>query len=135
LEIIPCFRKIFLLFNHKFSSVQKIQAEEEFNVHQIIKMPARLKQLWQQVPAEPDVLENYLVPFRDWLGENAEKNDLILVQGDFGATYLMVNFAFEKGLIPVYATSVRNAVEKNLDDGNIKMEHIFSFCRFRQYGL
>ena len=128
-------KRFFLLFNHKLSSAQKDEAEKEFHVHQAIEMPAQLKQLWQQVPAESEALKEYLAPFREWICENARKNDLVLVQGDFGATYLMVNFAFEKGLIPVYATSVRNAVERNLDDGTVKMEHIFSFCRFRQYGL
>ena len=118
-----------------FSYAQEQQSAKELNAQKIVEMPAILKQLWQQVPAESDILKSYLSPFRKWLCENGRKGDLVLIQGDFGATYLMVEVAFRQGLIPVYTTSVRNASEKIQEDGSVKMEHVFSFCRFRKYGL
>lgn len=126
-------RQFFLLFNHRLSSVQAEGAKDKFKAEKFIEMPLPLRQLWQQVPPEIESLGNYLKPLKNWIRKKAGKKDILLVQGDFGATYLMVNFAFEKGLVPVYATTKRNAVEKQLDDGSIKREHIFSFCRFRKY--
>lgn len=126
--------KIFLMFNHLFSNAQEQQACKELNARLIVEMPTLLKQLWQQVPAESNTLKNYLSPFREWLYENSRKGDLVLIQGDFGATYLMIEFAFGLNLIPVYTTSIRRASEKIQMDGSIKMEHVFKFCRFRKYG-
>ncbi len=127
-------RQFFLLFSHKLSSAQADRAKNEFRTDKFIEMPEQLKQLWQQIPPGIDGLGKYLLPIKRWIDKMARKNDILLIQGDFGATYLMVNFAIEKNLVPVYATTKRNAVEKTLDDGSIKMEHIFSFCRFRRYG-
>ncbi len=93
------------------------------------------KKLWLKVSADNKTIADYLEPLKKWIENNAFVNDCILIQGDFGATFLMVNFAFEKGLVPLYATTIRNAVETVQDDGSIKMEHIFKFCRFRQYGM
>ncbi len=126
-------KKMFLMFNHSFSNAQEQQADKEFNVKKIIDMPVSLKQLWQQIPAESATLKNHLAPFKEWLCEHGRKDDLVLIQGDFGATYLMVIFAFELGLLPVYATAVRKASEKIQSDGSVKMEHVFNFCRFRKY--
>lgn len=128
-------KAMFLMFNHSFSKTQEQQAGKSMNVQQVIEMPELLKKLWQQVPAESNTLKSYLSPLRKWLSEKPKKNDIILIQGDFGATYLMVEFAFKLNLIPVYATSVRRATEKAQADGSIKLEHVFNFCRFRQYGI
>ncbi len=128
-------RKMFLLFNHQLSSAQKIQAEKQFCIQQFFEMPPQLKRLWQQVPADTDTLSDYIAPFKTWLSDNTNQGDVVLVQGDFGVTYAMVQFAFGQNLQPVYATSVRTASEKIQADGSIKLVHIFNFCRFRQYGV
>ena len=74
-------------------------------------------------------------PLKLWVEKTASVQDYILVQGDFGATYLMVNHAFKNGFVPIYATSVRKASEFLQKDGSIKMEHVFRFVRFREYRI
>jgi hypothetical protein len=56
-------------------------------------------------------------------------------QGDFGATYLMVRFALEQGLIPIYATTRRKAREESQADGAVKLTHHFQHQTFRKYGV
>jgi hypothetical protein len=58
----------------------------------------------------------------------------VLIQGDFGATFLMVNFAFEKGLIPIHSTTEREATEELQPDGSVRLSHRFLHKRFRKYG-
>lgn len=128
-------RKIFLLFNHQFTTEQEEDARRSFGVKTILALPDHLKKLWSQIPPETESIQAFLMPVKDWIQRKAANSDYVVIQGDFGATYLMVKFAFERGLIPVYATSVRKASEKIQDDGSVKMEHVFSFCRFRKYGL
>ncbi|MEA3280185.1 MAG: CRISPR-associated protein Csx20, partial [Thermodesulfobacteriota bacterium] len=61
--------------------------------------------------------------------------DYVLIQGDFGACYIMVRFAFEKGFVPVYSTTRREAVEKQQSDGAVKLVHQFKHQVFRKYGV
>jgi hypothetical protein len=126
-------KNLFILLNHKLNESQRQNAIKN-GIENFIVLPPDLQEIWQGIPPMQEKLVPVLAPVRQWISEKASPGDFVLVQGDFGATYLMVNFAFEKGLVPVYATTKRNAVERHLDDGTIKMEHIFSFCMFRKYG-
>ncbi|OQX24776.1 MAG: hypothetical protein BWK80_19005 [Desulfobacteraceae bacterium IS3] len=124
---------LFLIFNHKLTPEQESDAKIFLGIKRMIEMPSHLKELWQQIPPDSAQLSNYLTPFKDWLHAESVENDYALIQGDFGACFLMVNFAFEIGLIPVYATTRREAVEERLTDGNIKLTHQFRHQRFRKY--
>ena len=127
-------RKIFLLFSHSFSTHQTAWAESNFGPCRPVEMPGSLKKIWQQIPADKKELFSCLDPFRKWLKEQGNDQDLVLVQGDFGATYLMINYAFKINLVPIYATTIRKARETLLPDGTVILEHEFRFCRFRKYG-
>lgn len=125
---------LFLLFNHRFTAAQKVAAREQLGVERISVLPAELQPIWGQIP--PDLLEltGYLKPICSWLAGQATPGDYVLIQGDFGATYLMVRFALEHGLIPVYATTSRQALEEHLPDGTVKLLHYFQHQMFRRYG-
>jgi hypothetical protein len=125
---------LFLLFNHQFTPAQHQAAREELGVRQVVSLPPRLQDLWGQMPPEVPALRDYLEPVRVWLAAAARPGDYVLVQGDFGATYLMVGWAREQGFIPVYATTSREAVEEHRPDGSVKMVHYFQHQRFRRYG-
>ena len=74
-----------------------------------------------------------VVQFNPLEGRKSCNSDFVLIQGDFGAVYLMVNFAFSLGLIPVYATTERIVVEKRMQDNTVKSERIFKHKMFRRY--
>jgi hypothetical protein len=126
-------KNFLLMFNHMLSPEQKAWGDEHYGPCRIIEMPDLLKKSWAQVPPGNESLSSWVQPFREWVDQEGKKDDLILIQGDFGATYLMVNHAFKLGLVPVYATTKRKAIETALPDGTVKMEHEFNFCRFRKY--
>ncbi|MCF6246491.1 MAG: CRISPR-associated protein Csx20 [Desulfobacula sp.] len=124
-----------VLLNHTISDQQKSNATENLNISKFTLLPPDLKKKWGNIPPNVEGVDNFLLPFKQWVENKTQKNDYILIQGDFGATFLMVQFAFEKKLIPVYATSERKAFESVQEDGAVKMEHLFKFCRFRRYGM
>ena len=103
-------------------------------IDQVIDLPPDLKALWSQIPPDLTEISNYLDPIKEWLAGNARKRDYVLIQGDFGACFIMVNFAFENGLIPVYSTTRREADEEYDESGAIKMIHRFQHKIFRGYG-
>jgi len=127
-------QKLLLFFNHKLTDLQTSDAHEQLVVERIVSPPDRLQNLWCQVPADLEGIEGYLAPVKDWLAAEGRPGDFVLVQGDFGATWIMVNHAFKLGLVPVYSTSERQAEETITDDGAVKLVHHFRHRRFRRYG-
>lgn len=125
---------LFLLFNHRCTAAQKDAAQEQLGVTGIITLPPELQQLWSQIPPDRPALAPYLEPVQSWLAAQAQAGDYVLIQGDFGATFLMVRFALNHDLIPVYATTSRQAIEEHLPDGAVKMVHRFQHQMFRKYG-
>jgi hypothetical protein len=126
--------RLFLVFNHTFTLSQQESARRELGVATIIEPPLELRRRWANIPPEIPGLRPLLRPLNEWLAEHAHPGDFVLIQGDFGACYLLVRFALGRDLIPIYATTERHAREQHLDDGRIKLEHTFDHVRFRRYG-
>ncbi len=126
---------LFLIFNHTITPEQERAARAQLGVEELISLPPELQGLWSQIPPDLPELMPYLEPLRQWLARVRRPGDYVLIQGDFGATYLMVNFALEQGLIPLYATTRRQAVEEHLPDGTVKLVHHFQHQMLRRYGV
>jgi hypothetical protein len=124
--------KMFLLFSHKLTEEQIRDAKENLKVSGFIYLPENLQKLWSNIPPDIENIGSYLTPIKEFLKQHAKEGDFILIQGDFGATYIMVNWAFKNGLIPVYATTKRVVREIN-DNGKIITVREFKHCRFRRY--
>jgi hypothetical protein len=127
-------QKLFLIFNHTFTPVQEADARASLGVSEIVVMPDDVRHVWGNVPPELSEIQGWLEPVGKWLKENSQAGDYVLIQGDFGACFLMVHFARETGLIPVYSTTRREAVEEHQPDGSVRMTHHFNHQRFRVYG-
>ena len=124
---------LFLIFNHDITPLQESDARDSLGVQRIINISGDLKELWRQIPPDLPKISDYLNPVKDWLAVQAKKNDHVLIQGDFGACFIMVNFAFEIGLIPIYSTTEREAVEELKEDGTVNLSHQFRHRIFRKY--
>jgi hypothetical protein len=122
-----------LLLSHKLTEDQKEDANTALGVREFLALPDDLQNLWMHITPTKHVLSEYLEPIRSWLNKNAGHGDYVLIQGDYGAVYLMVNYAFSVGLIPIYATTERVVVEKRMPDNVVKSERIFKHKRFRRY--
>lgn len=125
---------LYLLFNHHFTAAQEADALKSLYVDRIVNLPQGLQDLWSSVPPDLDEIVPYLEPIREWLAREARAGDYVLIQGDFGATWLMVNFALDRGFIPLYSTSFREAVEDHKPDGSVLLTHHFQHRMFRRYG-
>lgn len=127
-------KRIFIIFNHSLTDIQETDARDHLGVERIISPPGELQSLWRQVPADFEGIDGYLAPVKDWLSVQGRPGDFVLVQGDFGATWIMVNHAFKLGLVPVYSTTERLAEETITGDGAVRLVHHFRHRRFRRYG-
>lgn len=124
---------MYLLFSHQLTVLQKQEVAAILGVKNIIYLPRDLQQLWSNVPPHLPELGPYLHPLKQWLATKVQKGDYLLVQGDFGATYIMVRWAWQYGCFPVYATTERKVIEELQTDGRVEIRKVFAHCRFRLY--
>jgi hypothetical protein len=126
---------LFLLFNHQLTPLQESDAQASLGAERIVPLPPELQELWGNIPPGLLELRSYLEPLRTWLGTQTQIGDYVLIQGDFGACWLMVNFAFDQGLVPVYSTTRREAEEEHNPEGKVRLTHHFQHQIFRRYGV
>ena len=120
---------MYILMSHKMTEQQKEDAKQTLNVQCFVVLPT---DVWSQIPAENKNVESSLLQLKAQLMTQAKEGDLLLVQGDYGATFNMVQFTKEIGLIPVYATSKRNVYEV-VEGEKVTTVRGFRHVRFRKY--
>ncbi len=126
-------KKIALLFSHKLTPAQNKDIKTSLGAKKIYNLPLELQSIWSQVPTDKDLIFNdYLEDIKKFLMDNLNSGDFVLVQGDFGATYHMVNFCKLNGFIPVYSVNKRIAKEF-IENGIIKKYSEFKHEFFREY--
>uniref|UniRef100_A0A832EAU3 Uncharacterized protein n=1 Tax=Desulfacinum infernum TaxID=35837 RepID=A0A832EAU3_9BACT len=126
-------RRAFLLFSHHLTPAQEKELAEEWNASVLRPMPEALKMLWGNVPPETLSVREWVHPVLAWVGSEAVPGDVMLVQGDYGATFLAVSWALSNGLVPVYATTERLLEETVQPDGSVVQQRVFRHVRFRRY--
>jgi len=126
---------IYCLLNHELTSKQKEELFPEYGANNIIYPPAAVSALWAGIPTDKELTKVHFEPFTAWL-RDAKPGDVLILQGEFGATFALTDFALQKGLIPVCAVSKR--VSREIREGEVvrktnDFEHI-CFRRYRYYG-
>ena len=126
-------RKIVLLFSHQLTPSQKQDIESSLQVEEVYSLPANLQALWSQVPIDRDLIfHDYLSEIESFLMDKLSEGDYVLIQGDFGATYYMINFAKLHGFAPLYSVN-RRVAREFIEDGVVKKYSEFEHEFFREY--
>ena len=124
--------RMFLLFSHKLTEEQIKDAKENLGVNEFIYLPKDLQEKFSNIPPEIEDIKKYSKIFINYLKDNAKKDDYILIQGDFGVVFNVVEFCKENNLIALYSTTKRISKEKKVDGKVIKVSE-FKHVRFRKY--
>jgi len=120
---------MFILMSHKMTQTQYDDATKSFGIDRFIELSS---DQWAQIPAEVKDISPYLAELKHNILKQSEHGDILLVQGDFGATVVMVHFAYANGLIPVYATT-RRAAKETVEGDKVITTSTFKHVRFRIY--
>lgn len=120
----------YCLLNHQLTKKQIAELTMEFGTAQIFYPPKNICELWAQVsPMEEDNQTVHTIT--SWLS-SAKDGDLVIIQGEYGSTFSLVDFALKKKLVPVFAATKRIAKEEQ--NGEIVSRHyIFEHVRFKKY--
>ena len=124
-------KKAYCLLNHSLTDNQIKELVEEYNISEIKYPDAELSVKWMQIPASKNLDMNVIKAVLVWI-QDAEKDDVLIVQGEFGSTFYIVDYALKNGLIPVYAVTKRVAEEKRNGEEVVR-QYIFRHCCFRKY--
>ncbi|MCL2193707.1 MAG: CRISPR-associated protein Csx20 [Treponema sp.] len=115
----------FCLLNHRLTPRQETELKS------ILYPPPHVADMWSRIPTDRELKKAQLEPFATWLQE-AETGDIVVLQGEFSATFAMVDFVLGKGLIPVCAVTERVAQEER--EGEIvHRKYVFEHICFRRY--
>lgn len=119
--------------NHELTPHQEKEVKEVMKCRCIITPPKKIKDIWIKITPYGMIDTEALEEITDYLSIKAREGDYVLVQGEFGATFYIVDYCFWNGLVPVYATSERRYNERHTEEGSIERHHIFSHVQFRKY--
>jgi len=125
-------KKMLLFFSHKLTDSQKADAKRSWGVEEFLYLPSDLQSLFSNVPPELESLKEYAKPLTGFLKKNSKEGDMALIQGDFGLVNILVKEAEKNGVIPVYSTTKREAVEKEIEGKSVKISK-FEHIRYRRY--
>ncbi len=127
--------KLVVLFNHRLTDLQKQDVRASLGVTEFIEPDIGLRQAWANIPTEAENVRDTaeFIRVRNWLGQVGKPGDYVLIQGEFGATFAMVQASLQYQLIPIYSTTKRQAVEEHQPDGGVITRHLIRHVRFRKY--
>lgn len=123
--------KVFCLLNHELTQNQLIELREKFMAETIVYPTEELSRKWSQIPAVPELDMELINDVIKWLS-SAQNNDVLIVQGEFGSTFMVVDYALKNGLIPVHAVTKRVATEQRNGEV-VSRQYIFEHVCFRKY--
>lgn len=125
-------KNFLLVFSHTLTKTQ-LKDAKSMGITKFIYLPEDLQNIWSNICAEGNLPISDLERIVEWINLNSNRGDFVLVQGDFGATYYIVNKCFEMGLVPVYSTTKRIASEENISESKVGKQSIFEHVSFRKY--
>ena len=131
--------KTFCLLNHELT--QKQIAELNESHRQLVHDTSHINNILVKVVLSTKLTGRLLIIANNdkiikevvfWLEKNASPKDIFVIQGEFGSTFTLVDFALKKGLIPLYATTRRIAKETRNGE-TVHREYIFEHVCFKKY--
>ncbi len=120
---------LFTLMSHAITETQREDARRTLGIDRFATVPS---EHWGAIPADAISVRPYTAGIKNWLDAHAVAGDVLLVQGDFGATVDMITYAKRRKIIPVYATT-RRVVEERTEGESVVTIRRFEHVRFREY--
>lgn len=124
---------MFVLLNHHLTPSQEQEAKDRLQIDRIEYPPTEIQNIWNNIPPEREDIAPLISPICQWLETHSCSNDYIIVQGDCGATFMVVEWALRNGRIPLYSTTARRYESSTDESGNVINVHTFRHVIFRKY--
>jgi len=118
--------------SHQLSDIQTKEAKDILKVNCIKMLPLELQRIWSNIEPKGELPIDTLTHIKKWISKESSEQDYVLIQGDFGATFYLVDYCFNIKRVPIYATSIRQ-VEEKVENNVTITNRIFKHVNFRKY--
>ena len=126
--------KCFCLLNHELTDAQIAELKNDWHCEEIIYPDEELSYAWGHIPATKDLDLNTLHLVGKWWNNNkSSKGDVIIVQGEAGTSYVVIEWAKKNHMTTLHAVSERKSKDEKMEDGSIKKVSYFEHVCFREY--
>ncbi len=123
--------KSHILLNHTLTPRQSQELKENFSVSDIVIPSQEISDFWQQIPIKAEINEELLKPILEWLSA-MQAGDILVIQGEFGATFALTDWALKKGLKVLHSVTERVATESRKGE-LVERGYVFEHRKFREY--
>lgn len=120
------------LLNHTLTEQQLLELREKMVVQKILYPYEDLQAKWALIPTDEVLPIAYYSEFIHWIDESSHEGDYIILQGEFGSTFYLVEYVFNRGLIPLHSVTQRVAEEFRQNEV-ITRTYRFKHVCFRRY--
>ncbi len=123
-----------LFISHDLTEQQIEDAKNNYNIENFIQLPEELQSLWSQVDPTLSSDDLPIEPLTEWVEENYPSSKaILLVQGELGMVYKLVEWAKLKDYTAIYSTTQRVTDESVDDDGKVIKRSEFKHIRYREF--
>ncbi len=126
-------RQAYILTNHKLTPAQEEELSQRYKCEQTIYPDKSMRNYWSNISPEGQFDLNKLHRITDKISKLLKENDVVVVQGEFGCTFYVVDFCNKMKFTPLYAASSREYTEVINPDGSVQRNHLFRHVQFREY--
>lgn len=123
---------LLVILSHDLTRNQGAEAKEKLKVQNIILMPEDIKKIWNNINPVGDLPVDELDKISEWIKKESNEDDYVLIQGDFGAVFYLVDYCLTIGRIPIYSTTSRKVEEIKVED-KVVTKRTFEHLGFRKY--
>ena len=123
--------KAYCLLNHELTENQIKELAEKYDCSKIIYPDENLTSAWSQIPTTVKPNKMIITKVTDWL-KSAVEFDVLIIQGEYGSTFTLVDYALKNRLIPLYAVTKRTVEETRVGE-TVTRNAIFQHVCFREY--
>lgn len=125
--------KTYCLLNHTLTENQITELREKFGSTEIIYPTKELAGIWSQIAPAETLDISCINSVTEWL-DGAEAGDTFIIQGEFGHTFALVDYAISHGLVPLHAVA-RRMTEEVMEGETVRKNLVFRHVCFRKYFL
>ena len=121
------YKKVLALISHKILPEQEQELKNKFEIVDIKFLPENLQQIWSNVLYDDKYYTN-LNEMIDYMLSILNEEDYVIVQGNWGYVYKLVEEAKKNKIIPLYAFSVRDSSEDIINGEVVKITKFKHQC-------
>lgn len=121
------YKKVLALISHQILPEQEKELKNRFEIVEIKFLPENLQQIWSNVLYDDKYYTN-LNEMIDYMLSILNEEDYVIVQGNWGYVYKLVEEAKKNKIIPLYAFSVRDSSEDIINGEVVKITKFKHQC-------